>query len=96
MRQNSIVTALILGLVCSLAGLAQETFGWRGNGAGVFSGAVVPTEWAKDKNIVWTTPIPKWGNASPVLAGTKIFVTAEPGTLICINAGDGKILWEIF
>jgi outer membrane protein assembly factor BamB len=73
---------------------AGELTGWRNNGTGVFPEASPPTEWAKDKNVVWSTPIPKWGNGSPVLVGNRIFVTAEPGTLICINAEDGKILWE--
>ncbi|MFC1479587.1 PQQ-binding-like beta-propeller repeat protein [Planctomycetota bacterium] len=94
MRKNILFIAFMLGLVWNVGGNAQEITGWRGNGTGVFPKAAPSTEWAKDKNVIWTTPIPKWGNASPVLAGDKIFITAEPGKLICVNAGDGKILWE--
>jgi len=34
------------------------------------------------------------GNALPVVVGNQVFVTAEPRTLMALNAEDGTILWE--
>ncbi|MDP6505471.1 MAG: PQQ-binding-like beta-propeller repeat protein, partial [Planctomycetota bacterium] len=54
------------------------------------------------ENILWKTPLPqdlkawgrKWSSASqPVIAGDKVFATAEPQTLTCFNKDTGKILW---
>jgi len=71
-----------------------ETFGWRMDGTGCYSNASPPTEWSATKNVLWSAPLPNWSNASPVLAEDKLFVCAEPETLLCIDTADGKILWQ--
>ena len=45
-------------------------------------------------NVVWKTKLPNWSNASPILVGDRLFVCAEPSTLICLAAADGRILWQ--
>ncbi|MDP6115710.1 MAG: PQQ-binding-like beta-propeller repeat protein [Planctomycetota bacterium] len=54
------------------------------------------------ENIVWKTPLPqdlkawgrRWSSASqPVIAGDRVFATAEPQTLTCFDRDTGKILW---
>ena len=74
--------------------VGQDAAGWRRNGTGVFPKASPVTEWGLDRNVVWATPMPNWGNASPVAVGDRVFVCAEPDTLICVDAATGKILWQ--
>ena len=45
------------------------------------------------RNILWTTPAPASGLASPILVGDRIFVTSELCNLCCVNKADGKVLW---
>ncbi len=85
--------ALILSLAAtSLA--ADRVTGWRGDGDGVFANANPPTEWSADQNVVWKTKMPDWSNAHPVIVGDRLFVNAEPNTLICVDRKSGKILWQ--
>jgi len=74
--------------------LAQKAVGWRSNGSGVHPDANPPTVWSTQKNVVWTTKLPSRSNAQSVVAGDRIFICAEPLTLICLNRADGKILWQ--
>lgn len=49
----------------------------------------------ESKNILWTTPMPDSGPGvgSPCLVGDKLFMQAEAAALVCVAAGDGKVLW---
>ncbi|MBE3123313.1 MAG: PQQ-like beta-propeller repeat protein [Planctomycetes bacterium] len=69
--------------------------GWRGDGTGQYPGASPPTQWDIDdgKNILWQTEIGK-GHSSPVVAGNRVFVTAEPDLLICLDRDTGTVLWK--
>ena len=73
---------------------AQQAVGWRGDGTGVFPGAHPPTEWSKEKNVVWATKMPSRSNSQPSIAGDRLFVCSEPFTLLCLRLSDGKILWQ--
>ncbi|MCX7590997.1 MAG: PQQ-binding-like beta-propeller repeat protein, partial [Kiritimatiellae bacterium] len=73
---------------------SAEITGWRGNGMGCYPNAEPPTEWGPDKNIIWSTNLPSWGNATPVIVGDRIFITSEPTDLLCLQRSDGKILWQ--
>ncbi|MBI3856150.1 MAG: PQQ-binding-like beta-propeller repeat protein [Planctomycetes bacterium] len=68
-------------------------YGWRRNGTGLFPEASPPTEWNEKKNIKWEAAVGK-GHASPVVAGDKVIVLSEPGTLLCLGRADGKLLWK--
>lgn len=70
--------------------------GWLGNGNGVYKGCRPPIAWdyKKKMNVLWSTPLPYWGNATPAIAGDRLFVSMEPHTLICLNRADGRILWQ--
>ena len=80
---------------------ADSPVGWRGDGSGRFPGATPPTSWERRKagngyatrNILWATPLPNNGVASPILVGPRIFVTTEPSDLVCIDKASGRILW---
>jgi outer membrane protein assembly factor BamB len=86
-------TLFLAALFVVHSAFAQQS-GWRADGTGKFPDASPPLEWAKDKGVVWKTPMPKLSNASPVIVGDKLFVLAEPATLLCLNVKDGAILWQ--
>ena len=52
------------------------------------------------KNIVWRATLPHWGQNTPIVAGTRVFVLCEEGwksdapLLVCLDVKDGKILWQ--
>ncbi len=85
---------LALVLLLSAAALAADPVGWRTNGTGCYPAATPVTAWGADQNVVWKTPTDKWSNATPVLVEGKLFLLAEPDTLLCLNAADGAPLWS--
>lgn len=80
------------------ATLPRATTGssWRGDGTSVYPTARPPLAWNyKTKlNTPWWTTLPYWGNATPAIAGDRIFVTVEPHWLYCLRKSDGQILWK--
>ncbi len=92
--KNTLIIALWGVVALTNTTAAQQVCGFRRDGNGLFPNADPPLAWATDKNIVWAAPLPNWGNASPIQTAGKVFVGAEPGVLICVNAADGKILWQ--
>lgn len=69
------------------------TTGFRDDGAGLYPKAQPPLAWSASSNVVWKTALTNWSNASPVLSGKRLFVCAEPATMICVGADKGDILW---
>ena len=66
------------------------------NGSGISADTGFPTEFGKDKNALWRTPV-RAGKSSPVLTRRQIFLTAfERGKLYtqCFDRQTGKLLWE--
>jgi outer membrane protein assembly factor BamB len=71
---------------------------------GVSTATNVPVEWSATENVNWRQEIPGNGWSSPVLVGDKIYLTTATGTAdagdvslraICVNAHDGRILWDV-
>jgi outer membrane protein assembly factor BamB len=48
----------------------------------------------ESKNIRWMTGLPHRSNATPIVAGNRVFVMAEPDELLCLDKMTGKILWS--
>ncbi len=77
---------------------AQEWSRFRGpNGTGL-SDAVIPAKWG-DKDFLWKLDLPGAGHSSPVIWGTKLFVTCcdeqtAARTLLCLNTSDGAAIWK--
>lgn len=82
----------LLLLFLSLPVLAA-TVGWRNDGTGRYPAAAPQMAWGPAERVLWATPLPNWSNASPVVVGERIFVTAEPDTLLCLDR-TGTILWQ--
>ena len=97
MKVKLLLAVFVFLLSCSGL-IAQEVIEWRMDPTGRFPDATPPVEWSAEenaeKNIAWKTAMPGWSNASPILVGDRIFVCAEPTTLICVRASDGEILWQ--
>ena len=47
----------------------------------------------ESRGILWMTPIQSSGSSAPVLAGDRIFLTSETGSVFCVNKIDGTIRW---
>jgi outer membrane protein assembly factor BamB len=69
-------------------------------GQGHVTGSL-PTEWGPDKNVAWKQDIPGEGWSSPVVCDGRVYLTAAvPGSAgyslraLCLDAKDGKILWD--
>jgi outer membrane protein assembly factor BamB len=91
-RVGLAVAALLLCLIVSAA--AGEVVGWRTDGTGKYPSATPPTDWAADRCVLWSTPMPSWSNAMPVIVDDRLFVCAEPDTLLCVDVNTGQILWQ--
>lgn len=78
---------------------AQEWTRFRGpNGTGISKATTVPTEWT-DTDYNWTIDLPGEGHSSPVVWGDRLFITSSDTDqatrhLLCINTGNGDVLWQ--
>ena len=66
------------------------------NGAGASDAAGLPIEFGPDKNVVWKTKVPI-GKSSPVIVGSRIFLTAHDGDqrlVLCLDRDSGRELWR--
>jgi outer membrane protein assembly factor BamB len=76
----------------------QEWNRFRGpNGDGV-SPAKFPTTWS-DKDYLWTAKLPGHGHSSPIFWQDHVYVTSADNKsgqrfVLCLNAKDGKALWQ--
>jgi len=104
MRMSAITKPglLILTLFLNATGVGQaENWPcWRGPRLdGTSLEKNVPVHWSATSNIVWRTPLPGVGHASPVVWENFIFtVTAllptQERVLLCLDRKTGRILWQ--
>jgi outer membrane protein assembly factor BamB len=73
---------------------------WRGpDGSGVSAERGLPEEWGEARNVRWKTPLPGKGHSSPVVWGSRVFVTTAiegpvvPGAKAMEHKIDGQI-WK--
>lgn len=68
----------LTAFVTSAAPKAANWAQWRGpEGNGVSTETGLPAEWTPDKNIKWKTPISGRGHSSPIVWGTRVFLTTD-------------------
>jgi outer membrane protein assembly factor BamB len=76
---------------------ANEWTRFRGpNGSGISTATRVPTEFGRDKNMLWRLPLPQ-GHSSPIVFDDRIYLTAlrdDVLVTIAIEREGGRILWE--
>ncbi len=95
-RTFAFVVSCLLLIVT--VGRADELWGrFRGpNGSGVDSSTGYPVEFSPTRNLAWKASVP-YGQSSPVVVGTRLFVTAsEGGRLItfCFDTRTGREAWR--
>lgn len=93
MSRLAICAAAAVG-VGGMAAQAAGVVGWRTDWTGRYPDAKPPVTWGRDSNVVWKTKMPDWSNATPVPVGDRLLLCAEPATLLCVSAVDGRILWQ--
>ena len=89
-------------LVACLAGPCQAAQwpGFRGQGNSRASGAGYPLEWSPEKNLAWDTELPGYGQSSPVVHGSKVFLTTLEGpyketlAVLALSLETGQLLWR--
>src|SRR5687768_15882605 len=102
MQMNTFVpSAWMVATILSSATIAgaQDWPRFRGpNGTGISQAKTVPTR-ISDADINWKTQLPGTGHSSPVLWGSKIFLTVTGDksggiSVLCLNAMDGRVEWR--
>jgi outer membrane protein assembly factor BamB len=63
------------------------------DGGAVHTGTRPPLFWSMEKNLGWKVSVPAHGSA-PVTREDRVYVLHAPGTLECLNLGDGSIVWR--
>lgn len=92
-----LLAALWLSFVCRSEG--QEWTRFRGpNGSGIGDAKNIPTRWG-ETDFNWKVELPGVGHSSPVLWGSKLFVTScdeQAGQffVLCLDANNGSRLWQ--
>lgn len=71
----------------------EHPTGWRGDGSGQYASAKPPTKWSAKENVVWKAEVGA-GASPPILVDSRVFITAEPDLLICVDADTGTQLWR--
>lgn len=99
----------LVALCTGLVG-AEDWPQFRGpDGQGISEATDLPVTWSDTENIAWKTPMPGYGSSSPISLNGKLYLTCYSGYgtdrdagsmedltlhLLCVNAADGRILWD--
>jgi outer membrane protein assembly factor BamB len=93
--KNLIIIAIVLFQAALLH--ASDWPRFRGtNGTGISTDTGLPDAMDREKNVVWSTKTPA-GNSSPIIIGSRLFITAHEGDnriVLCLNAKTGEELWR--
>ena len=86
----------LIALAAPMRAGAQWTQFRGPNGSGVDASTGYPVEFSPTKNVVWKVAVPH-GQSSPVIVGTRLYLTASEGDrlmTISLDARTGKELWR--
>src|SRR5262245_35236804 len=101
-RPSLLLLLVSVGFVVAFPVRAENWPCWRGpRGDGTSEESHVPTQWdgAAGKNVMWKTPLPGGGHASPIVWQDRIFlVSCDENTqdrlLFCLNRHTGGMEWQ--
>ena len=74
---------VLLGCVVCVTAFAASPVGWRNDGTGQFPSTTPPSEWSKEKNVVWKVAMPGSSYGAPIVVGDHLFVATEATTVDC-------------
>ena len=103
-----------IALVCLCLSVASADYWLRFRGPGGSGVSIeskrLPTEWSPTANVGFKTALPGAGVSSPIVVGTRVFVTCYSGSglqrespgdindlkrhLVCIDGKSGAVIWE--
>lgn len=88
----------ILGATAAVADSNWPRFRGPNGGGQSAVGAKLPIQWTEASS-TWSAQLPGQGNSSPVIWGTRVFVTSavdrgEQRVLMCFDINSGKQLWR--
>ncbi len=109
-----VITGLLLAPGWARLGAEEKTSEWpqfRGpTGQGISTDKGVPLTWSATENLRWKTPLPGAGTSSPIVVGSRIFLTCYSGYgvpgkprgdindlklhVVCLDRDTGKTLWQ--
>jgi outer membrane protein assembly factor BamB len=98
---NKLISVSLISVFVLLSSAGAENWNqWRGpRRDGTSLDTNVPVRWSPTKNILWRTPLPGKGHASPIVWDDRIFTVAavkekKQRILLCLDRISGKILWQ--
>ena len=100
MRSGTNLLIAMLLLTGQLKLNADDWPAWRGpHGNGISAEIDAPMKWSASENIAWRTEIPGRGRSSPIVSGSRVFVTTgvdedQSRRVLCLDRIDGKIVWS--
>ena len=76
--RHTLIALLIVLLASAGPAWCENWPGWRGpRGDGTSLEKDVPQHWSGTGNVIWKTPLPGKGHASPIVWQDRVFVTAS-------------------
>jgi outer membrane protein assembly factor BamB len=99
MKKLTLIISVIAILLCINTGnsFSQDWPQWRGtNRDSKVTGFKSPTSWPAELKQDWKVTVGS-GDATPVLAGNKIYLNTRQGdqeAVLCLDAATGKELWK--
>lgn len=91
--------SLIISVLLVHSAAGQEWGRFRGpNGEGLSAATTTPVRW-KDSDYRWKRELPGIGYSSPVICGSRLFVTSAQEEsarqiVCCLSTIDGRTLWQ--
>src|SRR5215218_6074344 len=73
---------------------------FRGTGDSISEAKELPLKWSPTENVAWSAELPGYGQSSPVVWKTRVFVTAaegefkDPLLVVALDVGTGKEAWR--
>jgi outer membrane protein assembly factor BamB len=91
----------LIALAISLPARADDWPQFRGMASNSVSRDIQPPkDWSETENVAWKVALPGRGPSSPIVVGSRVFVTCSSGVkqdrlhVVCFDTTDGKQLWE--
>src|SRR5688572_5005299 len=87
-------------LLMPLTLVAENWPCWRGPRLdGTSAEKNVPIHWSDSSNVVWKTPLPGGGHASPIVWNDRVFTVTslaekQARDLLCVDVKTGRLLWQ--
>ena len=94
------MTTLILALLLGAPPSPANWPGFRGDGSSTSAATGLPLTWSPGENVAWRTPLPGYGQSSPVVWGAHAYLTAIDGAnkerliVAAIDTAAGRLLWK--